>query len=76
MPLTLTKDMGMMTKSIRMIKLCSMCVVKTLSMTFKNFIDTGKFPYIWKKMISQYCNNNMNKHNTCSLGTCFNKITH
>ena len=35
--------------SIRMIKLCSKSVVKPLSIIFKNCIDTGTFPDIWKR---------------------------
>ena len=46
MPLKLTKHMGMIIKSICMIKLCSKYVVKTLPMIFKNFIDTDPFPDI------------------------------
>ena len=62
--------------SIRMNKLCSKSVVKPLSMIFKNFIDTGTFPDIRKRMILQYCNNSINNHNTFSLGTRFNKIAY
>ena len=32
-----------------MIKLCNKSVVKLLSIIFKNWIDTGTFPDIWKK---------------------------
>ena len=35
--------------SIRMIKLCSQSIVKPLSVIFKNCIDNGIFPDIWKK---------------------------
>ena len=77
MLLTLIKYIGTMINWLGWsTKLCSKSVVKTLSMIFKNFIDTGTFPNILKRMISYYCNNNMNKHNTCSLGISFNKIAH
>ena len=35
--------------SIRMIKLCGQSIVKPLSIIFKNCIDNGIFPDIWKK---------------------------
>ena len=35
--------------SIRMIKLCSKFIAKPLSIIFKNCIDTGTFPDIWKR---------------------------
>ena len=35
--------------SIRMIKLCSKSVIKPLSIIFKNCINTGTFPDIWKR---------------------------
>ena len=35
--------------SIRMIKLCGQSIVKPLSIIFKNCIDNGIFPGIWKK---------------------------
>ena len=35
--------------SIRMRKLCSQSIVKPLSVIFKNCIDNGIFPDIWKK---------------------------
>ena len=47
---TSTKNVNMMICiSIRMIKLCSKSVLKPLSVTFKNCIDTGKFPDVWKR---------------------------
>ena len=35
--------------SIRIIKLCSKSIVKPLSIIFKNYIDTGTFPDVWKR---------------------------
>ena len=35
--------------SIRMIKLCDQSIVKPLSIIFKNYINNGIFPDIWKK---------------------------
>ena len=35
--------------SIRMIRLCGQLTVKSLSIIFKNCIDNGIFPDIWKK---------------------------
>ena len=35
--------------SIRMIKICDEALVKPLSLIYKNCIDTGVFPDIWKK---------------------------
>ena len=40
--------------SIQMMKLCNRPVVKPLFLIFKNSIDTGTFPDIWKRMIPQY----------------------
>ena len=74
--LNINKAHGQDVISIRIIKLCSKSVVKPLSMIFKNFIDTGTFPDIRKRMILQYCNNNINNHNTFSLGTRINKIAY
>ena len=52
-------------------------IIKAAPMIFKNFIDTSTFRDItMNRMITQYCNNNMNKHNTCSFATRFNKIAH
>ena len=34
---------------VRMIKICDEALVKPLSLTYKNCIETGVFPYIWKK---------------------------
>ena len=59
-----------------MIKLCSKSIANSLPMILKNFIATGTIPDIYKGMILKYCNNNMNKHNTCFLRTCLIKITH
>ena len=35
--------------SVRMIKICDEALVKPLSLIYKNCIDTGVFPDIWKK---------------------------
>ena len=34
---------------LRMIKICDEALVKPLSLIYKNCIDTGVFPDIWKK---------------------------
>ena len=44
-----------------------------LSMILNKFINSGRFGDIWKGIISQCCNNNMSKHNSCSLGNSFHK---
>ena len=47
--LNVNKAQGHNDISIRMIKLCGQSIVKPLSVIFKNCIDNGTFPDIWKK---------------------------
>ena len=47
--LSINRAHGIHDISIWMIKLCSKSVVKPLSIIFKNCIDTGTFPDIWKR---------------------------
>ena len=47
--LNVNKAHGYNDISIRMIKLCGQSIVKLLSIIFKNCIDNGIFPDIWKK---------------------------
>ena len=35
--------------SVRMIKICDKAILEPLSITYKNYIDTGIFPVSWKK---------------------------
>ena len=47
--LNINKTHGHDEISIRMIKICDEALVKPLSLIYKNCIDTGVFPDIWKK---------------------------
>ena len=47
--LNINKAHGHDSISIRMIKICDKAIVKPLPIIYKNCIDTGIFPDLWKK---------------------------
>ena len=48
-PVNTNKAHGHDEISVRMIKICDEAIVNLLSLIYKNYIDTGVFPDIWKK---------------------------